>query len=51
MNPERNRVFGSRSLNYKQIGLIFVNLVLPRRKKLGFSIAFQFKRDSPWFIV
>ena len=45
MNPERNRVFDSRSLNYKQIGLIFVDLMLPRWKKLGFSIAFQITRD------
>ena len=33
---KRNRVFGSRSLNYRLIGLIFINLVLPRWKKLGF---------------
>ena len=32
----RNRVFGSRLLNYRQIGLIFVYFVFPHRKKLGF---------------
>ena len=33
---ERNRVFGPRSPNYRQFGLIFVNLAFPCRKKLGF---------------